>query len=137
MLIRMLMIGTLALTTAAHAGAGKPAVKGASKVEMSVPVRFRGEWNTVPRDCGTALNDSRLIIGANTIRHYESSGPVRAIVTTGMRELALISELTGEGERWLSLSRYQLDATGNRLTDTTDEAHPIVRHRCGKGTKRK
>ena len=92
MLIRILMIGTLALTTAAHAGAGKPAVKGASKVEMSVPVRFRGEWNTVPRDCGTALNDSRLIIGANTIRHYDSSGPVRAIVTAGMRELALISE---------------------------------------------
>lgn len=132
------MIGKLALTTAAHAGTGrgKAVLKGASKVEASVPVRFRGEWNAVPRDCGTALNDSRLIVGANTIRHYESGGPVRAIVTAGMREVALISELTGEGERWLSLSRYQLDATGNRLTDTTDEAHPVVRHRCGKRTSR-
>lgn len=125
----ILVLAGLMAVTSAQAGTGRPAAP-ASRVEAAVPARFQGEWNTVVRECGSALNDSRLVIGANSIRYHESSGPLRAIVTAGAHELALISELSGEGERWLGLARFRLDATQKKLIDVTDAAHPLVRHRC-------
>ncbi|GAB2509526.1 hypothetical protein [Lysobacter humi (ex Lee et al. 2017)] len=96
----------------------------------SIPAAFQGEWNSMPKQCGSALDDSRLVISAGTIQWYESRGPVRAVVAQGAREIALIAELSGEGERWLSMSHFRLDASGRKLTDVSNEATPVVRHRC-------
>lgn len=45
---------------------------------------------------------------------HESSGPVLAVVAGGPAELAVITELSGEGSTWLHLLRLRLDATGER-----------------------
>lgn len=102
----------------------------AAKREPRVPAAFQGEWNANARDCGTALNDSRLRIDATTLTGYESSGPVRAVVSNGPREIALISEMRGEGETWLQLSHYKLDRAQRVLTDVTNEGSPLTRYRC-------
>ena len=58
----------------------KPAIAPFKRV-ATVPIQFQGEWNVVLHECGTVLNDSRLVIGATSICYYESSGLVQAVVT--------------------------------------------------------
>lgn len=96
----------------------------------TVPERFQGEWNQVPEHCGTAMNDSRLRIGADGIQYYESRGPIRAAVASGRDELALIVELSGEGETWLATEHFRLSPDGRTLTTVGEPGNPLVRMRC-------
>jgi len=105
----------------------------AAEQQKKVPARFVGEWNANLEHCGTALNDSRLRISTDRIRLYESGGPIRAVVTQGEFDLALIAELSGEGEVWLLFRQYRLSADGDYLTDVTDAGSDLVRYRCPKG----
>ena len=104
-------------------------VASAAEKQQAVPTRFRGEWNSSLKQCGTDLNDSRLRISANRVRFYESSGPIRAVVTEGEFGLAMISELTGEGQTWLSYHHFKLSANRAYMTDITNDAK-LVRYRC-------
>jgi len=106
----------------------------AADLQRTVPPRFQGEWNSNLVDCGTGLNDSRLRISANRIRFYESGGPTKAVVTEGEFDLALISELSGEGQTWLSYNLFRLSADHTYLTDVSNDS-TLVRYRCPKGTK--
>lgn len=101
----------------------------ASQRLTSIPAQFRGEWNMVRKDCGTARNDSRLRIAAKEVRHFESRGKVLAVAVRGKRELALITENTGEGETWLATGHYRLSADRKELVDAS-AAPPLVRYRC-------
>jgi len=94
----------------------------------SVPRAFQGEWNMRAADCGTSLNDSVLRLHAGKVGYFESTGPVRAVVARG-RELALIAELSGEGETRLHVAQFRLSRDGRTLTDV-GSAPPLVRHRC-------
>jgi hypothetical protein len=96
----------------------------------AVPEAFRGEWNLNPEHCGSALNDSRLRIGADQIQYYESSGPIRAAVARGTRELAVIAEVSGEGETWLATDHFRLSADMNELSSDNGAGAPVVRYRC-------
>ncbi|PZV16005.1 MAG: hypothetical protein DCF20_09635 [Pseudanabaena sp.] len=107
----------------------------AAEQQKSVPVQFQGEWNSNLKHCGTNLNDSRLILSAAHIQFYESNGPIKAIVTEGQFELALISKLSGEGGNWLSYRQYRLSADRSKLTDVTNENSKFVRYRCPKNSK--
>ncbi len=98
--------------------------------QAAIPARFQGEWNTELEHCGTGLNDSRLRISANRIRFYESGGPVVAVVTQGEFDVALISELSGEGETWLSYNYFRLSADHTYLTDVSNSNSNFVRYRC-------
>lgn len=100
--------------------------------QESVPVQFQGEWNSILKQCGTHLNDSRLIISADRIQFYESSGPIKAVVTEGKLELAVNAKLSGEGENWLSYSQFSLSPDLAKLTDVTNEGSKLVRYRCPK-----
>ncbi len=112
------------------------AAAGASAAESptSVPMRFQGEWASSLKACGTTADESRLTIGADRIRFYESGGAIKAVVTQGDDVIAMIIELSGEGESWLSFRHFQLSADQKTLTDVTDESQ-LVRYRCPKAGK--
>jgi len=107
----------------------------AAEQQREIPARFLGEWNANLKNCGTDLNDSRLRITADRIRFYESGGPVRAVVTQGEFDLALIAELSGEGSAWLSYKHFRLSADHTHLTDVTDNDSGLVRYRCPKNSR--
>ena len=96
----------------------------------TVPARFQGEWNVDLEHCGTGLNDSRLRINADRIRFYESGGPIRAVVTQGEFDLAIIAELSGEGQVWLSYKHFRLSSDHTYLLDVTDPDSEMIRYRC-------
>ena len=107
----------------------------AAEQSRAVPARFQGEWNANLEQCGTGLNDSRLRISADRIRFYESGGPVRAVVTRGEFDLALIAELSGESESRLSYRHFRLSADHKYLADVTDTDSALVRYRCPMASK--
>jgi tRNA-binding EMAP/Myf-like protein len=100
----------------------------------AMPSQFVGEWSTDLKYCGTDLSDSRLIISANKIRFYESEGPILAVITQGKSTAAIIMELSGEGETWLSSKHFSLSTDQSKLTDTTDDLN-FVRYRCKNANK--
>ena len=100
-----------------------------SELRQSVPPRFQGEWNVDLRACGSGDNDSALGIAANRIEFWESSGPIKAVVTSGEFDMAIISELSGEGETWLSYTHFRLSGNHNNLIDVTNGGK-FVRQRC-------
>lgn len=65
------------------------------------------------------------------VSFYESSGLLLAAAVQGNQTLALIVELSGEGETWLDVLRFQLEpgSDGQILVDRTSRT-PIKRRRC-------
>ena len=118
----------LAVALALGAGAAT-----AAELQATVPPRFQGEWAASLKQCGTG-DESRLTIEPAHIRFYESRGAIKAVVTQGDSELALIAELSGEGETWLALRHFRLAADQKTLTDVTGEPE-LVRYRCPKAAK--
>ena len=92
----------------------------------TIPASFQGEWNTDAAACGSGSNESRLVIAADTMRFYESSGPVQSASVDG-NELTVVVRLTGEGETREATYRFRLSADGRTLTDA-DSA--LARQRC-------
>lgn len=103
----------------------------AAEAQSAVPARFQGDWASSLKHCGSPTDDLRLTIAASTIRFFESAGVIKAVVTNGEHELALISELSGEGEKWLDVSHFRLSDDGRILTDVSGEP-AVVRYRCPK-----
>jgi hypothetical protein len=128
-MIRSLKRLSWALPLAASAGAAT-----AAEQHPSVPARFQGEWSSDLKHCGNTVDDSRLTISAERIRFYESGGSIKAVVTQGEFDLALITELSGEGETWLAYNHFHLSPDQKSLTDVTDDSK-FVRYRCPKGAK--
>jgi hypothetical protein len=96
----------------------------------AMPVEFRGEWNQKLRDCGTDLNDSRLVIGPHEINFYESEGPITSIQRVSPSEVRITVSLTGEGEGpWRQTIRFRLSGDKEALSDVTRN-EPFVRLRC-------
>lgn len=97
----------------------------------SMPERLIGLWASSPEACGTETDDLILRIAPQRITYWESDGPVLAAVVRAERELALIVELSGEGETWLSTAHFRLSPDGRRLIDETSvPGQQRVRYRC-------
>lgn len=107
----------------------------AAERQGTIPARFQGEWNIKLEHCGTDQNDSRLKISADRLQFHESGGSVRAVVTKGKLELAVIAELSGEGETWLFYRHFRLSPDHTSLTDITGNDSAVVRYRCPKRSK--
>jgi len=103
----------------------------AAESHKSIPTIFQGKWTSSLKDCGTD-HETNLEIFENHISFFESDGPVISIVTKQKNELALIIELTGEGDEWLSFVHFKINNKNNQLTDITDpyEKNKLIRHRC-------
>lgn len=95
-----------------------------------MPVQFLGGWNAAVADCGAGNNDSVLEIKANHISFWESDGPIKAIVVHGQYEVALIAELSGEGETWLTTAQFKLSPGKDKLVSTSISGTEFVRYRC-------
>ena len=66
------------------------------------------------------------MIAADTIRFYESSGPVQS-ASVDDNELTVVVRLTGEGETRDATYRFRLSADGRTLTDADSG---LARQRC-------
>ena len=98
--------------------------------DVAVPERFLGAWASSPASCGSDADDLVLRLAPRHISYWESGGPVRSVVMRG-DEIALIVELSGEGETWLAAAKFKLSPDGRMLTDNTSiPGKKIVRYRC-------
>jgi len=102
----------------------------AADLASAIPDRFVGEWNASLADCGTDKNDSLLRIGKNHITYWESGGPVKAVVSEGRDEVALILHLSGEGQTWVATEHFKLSQDGETLTSVKLPGDGFVRRRC-------
>lgn len=97
----------------------------------TVPDRFVGYWAGSPESCGSDTDDLVLRIAPRHISYWDSEGPIKAVVVHGDVEIALISELSGEGETWLSTAKFKLSKDGRTLIDSaTLPGHEVVRYKC-------
>ena len=107
-----------------------PATVAAADLVPAVPSQFVGEWNARVADCRTGENDSALRIKKNQIEYYESDGPIKAVVSHGHYEIALILELSGEGQTWITTEHFKLSPGENKLTSINHPGDGFVRYRC-------
>ena len=112
-------------------GIAHPAM--AAEVMEGVPTQFLGGWNSVLAHCGTSQNDSSLRIESDHIYFWESDGPILAVVVQGQHELAIIVELSGEGQTWLSTAQFKLSPAKDKLIYASIPGEDFVRHRCPPG----
>ena len=101
----------------------------------TIPKEFLGEWNADLSQCGKGTEESFLMMEPHQVSFWESSGPVRAAIVLD-RELALILELFGEGERWLSATQFELSADGKVLTWESSSGEKFVRFLCSTSRER-
>lgn len=103
----------------------------AAESHKLIPKIFQGKWTSDIKNCEFD-DETNLQIFKDNVSFYESSGPAISIVTKQEYELALIVELSGEGEEWLQFVHYKINAKNNQLTDITDayEKNKLVRYRC-------
>ena len=100
----------------------------ASERVTAVPTQFIGNWGSNRANCGKPADDLALRIQDGRISYIDSSGPLKAIVTSGHFDLALIIELSGEGQTWLAIEQFSLSKDGATLTDQLPPK--TVRYRC-------
>lgn len=108
--------------------ADDPAHETGGDVAASIPTRFHGEWNADLDACGTGQSPTRLRIGADQLRFYESSGVVQAVEIVSDRVINVTAEYQGEGDTWQDERRLSLSADGNSLT--VSGGGDLVRYRC-------
>jgi len=114
-----LVVLLLALPVASAAGA------------LRMPDRFLGHWAGTAASCESDADDLALHIEPERITYWESRGPIKAVVVRGDDEVALIAELSDEGETWLSTAGFVLSDNGRQLRSTNGySAEPVVRYRC-------
>ena len=96
-----------------------------------MPPQFIGHWAGSPQACRALADDQILRIEASQISWWESTGQLRAVVANGDSEVALIAEMSGEGDTWLSTALLRLEEDGRLLIDeTAGPDRALVRHRC-------
>lgn len=104
---------------------------GADSDVPQVPDQFIGQWAGRLESCGSDADDLTLRLSRDRVVYWESEGPILAVVSRGAYDLALIIELSGEGETWLATAKFELSEDGQRLIDsTTIPGDSVVRYRC-------
>jgi hypothetical protein len=106
----------------------------AAEAHISIPRQFLGNWASSTAKCSSQdADDLRMHIAPNRMSFCESSGRVLAVATDGELELAVILELSGEGETWLEALQFRLSADRQTLTNVTGRQTIAVRVRCPAG----
>jgi len=105
----------------------------ASQPVAEVPSQFIGVWMGSPASCDSERDDLALQLERKRISYWESNGPIKAIVVHGNNEIALIAELSDEGESWLTTAQFKLSPAGDKLIDDTSiPGKEVVRYKCPK-----
>ena len=119
-----------AANEAAVPAAPAPAASASDPVQPGrgvVPVAFQGEWNADLSACGSGTHDSRLDIGTDTIRFYESGGRIKSVSVWDSGDVTLLADIAGEGQATEGTYTYRLSADGLSLTDLNGG---VVRKKC-------
>ena len=85
--------------------------------KVAAPQPFQGEWNADLLACGGGANASRLVIRAERVRFYESSGPILEVAAAGPNEATFKVALNGEGQTTERTYRFRLSPDGQILSD--------------------
>lgn len=93
-----------------------------------IPTAFQGHWNLDAAQCGEGADESRLRVGPQRLRFYESVGEVRGLRVKSDREIVVQLAYSGEGDTWLQSNRMTLSPDGKKLT-----IDGFVRERCVNG----
>ena len=81
-----------------------------------IPGAFRGEWIRDLADCRTGATETRLIVGARSLRFHESAGEIASVRIRDPREIVVRVTLTGEGETRIEEKVLQLSPHLEALT---------------------
>jgi len=100
-----------------------------SKVATKIPEAFVGRWAINLKECKKPPEETYFEIKPKEIYGYESTGLVKAVVTRGALEMAVITETSGEGETWLDAETYKLSADKQRLTGSSQDPKDVM-YRC-------
>lgn len=98
-------------------------------VASAIPARFRGEWTEEPSACGSGDSVTRLRIGADALRFYESIAKVREVEVVSDGVIEVTADYSGEGQTWTNQSRLSLSPEGDTLT-VAGEGATMTRSRC-------
>lgn len=109
--------------TEADGGAADPTVDQVGRASAdtpttlaAIPSAFQGEWNRDPSACGTGNDESRLRVGPDAVRFYESRGAVVAVAVQDARDAEITLAMSGEGQTWRESFRFRLSEGGDTLT---------------------
>lgn len=83
---------------------------------QTIPAAFHGVWAATSQDC-KAPAETRLEIGADRLRFYESSGTVKSVDSSKPDEILVAVALSGEGAMSQRSFRYRLLEDGEELFD--------------------
>ena len=108
----------------------------AAEARDTVPSQFQGTWAASAAQCSAPFTESKLVISEKRIAFYESHGPVLAAASDGELELAVILELSGEGQTWLETKQFRLSEDRQTLTDVTGRRQLMIRVRCNEAGQR-
>ncbi len=97
----------------------------ASRQPGEVPAPFQGLWNVSLDQCAVPYSDGKLLVEANRLTFYESSGPVVEVSVQGPSEVMLTTEISGEGMTSLETYTLELSEDGSSLA-----VNGFARSRC-------
>ncbi|MEM9218038.1 MAG: hypothetical protein AAGD25_27315 [Cyanobacteria bacterium P01_F01_bin.150] len=98
-------------------------------VQSTIPNQFQGLWNASLAECSNPNSDGRLLVEADRLRFYDSSGPVTEVIVQSDLEATVSVELSGEGSTWTNVNTLELSGDRNSLTILSD-GFESVRYRC-------
>lgn len=97
-----------------------------------IPAAFHGSFDSDGGDCD-ATDEFSLVIEAERMKFYESSGTVSTIESEGQTADVTLN-MSGEGEQWTSAYQITLSESGETLSLVGEGmAEPVVRQRCAVG----
>ena len=101
----------------------------AADLTREVPDQFLGDWCTESQQLGEDTGESDIRIGKSEIAYYQSAAKILAAAASG-DELALIVQLTGDGDTRLATHEFELSSRGDKLTSLRPNGQLVTRRRC-------
>ncbi len=97
---------------------------------IEFPNSYHGVWDVSQKACKKRWSDARLTITASSIEYWESSGVILQIYSNSSDTLQVKLSMDGEGETWISDSKYSVK--GSKLTQYFDKFDSFSRVLCKK-----
>ena len=101
----------------------------AGDLTREVPDQFLGDWCTEPQQREEDTGESDIRIGKSEIAYYQSAAKILAAAASG-DELALIVQLTVDGDTRLATHEFELSSRGDKLTSLRSNGQLVIRRRC-------
>lgn len=104
--------------------------------DTAIPAALQGRWGQVANDCQPGRADAKglLVITADTLKFYESSGKVGKVETRTASRLVANFAMMGEGMEWNRRMAFDLSNGGRTMVRNESGAEapyePVTYQRC-------